>query len=188
MQHANRASVVTGFLFFLSVGILWAFKKPLGFFSLDCVSSVSYTSILQRTFNLNVSIAGTSESQKGQELEFSMLDQADYAGIDAYVKKHGLQDASMAEQRRAKRANVNGPPARAENGDGGNSAAAGVEGEDEESELQKAERLLQDQEDEMEEDYEPGSEGESEGSGTGDEEEGYDDGGGEGVAAADDED
>lgn len=91
-----------------------------------------------------------------------MIDQADYAGIDAYVKRHGLQDASLAEARRAKKYNVN--PEK-----GGEVVADGEMGE---SELQKAERELQDQEDEEEEDYDPGSDGESEGSGSSSEEEG----------------
>ena len=179
-QSAKHTNQVAGFLFLLSVGILWAFKKPLAFFSFDSVSSISYTSVLQRTFNLNISTTGTPESPKGQEFEFSMVDQADYAGIDTYVKRHGLHDASMAEQRKAKRLNVNGPPVKAENGEGVSAAAgAGEDDGEEESELQKAEKLLQDQEDEMEEDYDPGSGGESDGSGGSYEEEEYEDGVGE---------
>jgi hypothetical protein len=95
-----------------------------------------------------------------------MIDQAQFAGIDAYVKRHELQDASMAEARKAKRHTVNmrraGEPALAEN-------------REEPGELQKAEQQIQDEEDEeedeLEEDYDPGSEGESEGSGTSSEEE-----------------
>lgn len=87
-----------------------------------------------------------------------MIDQADYSGIDAYIKGHGLQDASLAEARRAKKYNVNVP--KTENGEAP-PEEAGKEGE-----LQKAERELEDQEDEAEEDYDPGSEGESEGSGS----------------------
>lgn len=100
------------------------------------------------------------------EYEFSMIDQADYSGIDDYIKRHGLQDASLAEARRAKVYNVNGGKKDEE----GTTAAetAGVGGE---SELQKAQRELEDQEDEEEEDYDPGSEGESEGSGSSSEEE-----------------
>ena len=91
--------------------------------------------------------------------------QTQFAGIDAYVKRHGLQDASMAEARKAKRHTINmrraGEPVLAENGE-------------EPGELQKAEQQIQDEEDEedaLEEDYDPGSEGESEGSGTSSEEE-----------------
>lgn len=107
-----------------------------------------------------------------------MIDQADFAGIDAYVKRHGLQDASLAEARRAKKYNVNGAK-----GEEGAAEEEGAEGG--ESELQKAERELEDQEDEEEEDYDPGSDGESEGSGSSSEEE---DGDGEGGGDDDDDD
>ena len=40
-----------GFLFFLSTGIFFGFKKPLFFVGLEDIQSVSYTSVLQRTFN-----------------------------------------------------------------------------------------------------------------------------------------
>ncbi|KAF2490846.1 Rtt106-domain-containing protein [Lophium mytilinum] len=162
-----------GFLFFTSVGIVWAFKKPIAYFSFDSINAVSYTSVLQRTFNLNIGVVADDES-KPQEFEFSMLDQADYSGIDSYIKKHGLEDASMAEQRKAKRLNVNPPAIKTENG-----VDDAEDGEDGETELQKAERLLQDQEDEEEEDYDPGNEGESDGSGSeeeDDEGDGYEEG------------
>ncbi|KAF2204239.1 Rtt106-domain-containing protein [Delitschia confertaspora ATCC 74209] len=154
-----------GFLFFTSVGIFWGFKKPLLYFSFNNINSISYTAVLRNTFNLNITTHDPTDPSKTQEFEFGMLDQADYAGIDAYVKEHELQDASLAEQRRAKKLNVN-PPEETEAG----AAGHGDGGEDGETELQRAERLLQDQEDEEEEDYDPGSEGESEGSGTSDEE------------------
>ncbi|KAF4535726.1 putative negative regulator of dna transposition protein [Lasiodiplodia theobromae] len=161
-----------GFLFLTSVGIVFGFKKPLVYFSFGSVESISYTSVLQRTFNLNITINASGPEQKSQEIEFSMLDQADYTGIDQYIKHHGLNDASMAAQRKAQMYNVNGP----EEGQSEDVAAAG----DGETELEKAQRMLEDEEDEDEEDYDPGSEGESEGSGTSsdedsdeDEEEGY---------------
>ncbi|KAF1983043.1 Rtt106-domain-containing protein [Aulographum hederae CBS 113979] len=157
-----------GYLFFLPPGILFAFKKPLLFFPFSAISSISYTSVLQRTFNLNISTQSTGSSDdKAQEIEFSMLDQADFPSIDAYVKKHGLNDASLAEGRRAKKYEVN--KVKTEEG----AAAEPTEGEDGETELQKAERELQDQEDEEEEDFDPGSEGDSDGSGSSDEEDEY---------------
>ncbi|KAL4961433.1 putative negative regulator of DNA transposition (Rtt106) [Aspergillus stella-maris] len=155
-----------GYLFFLSTGIFFGFKKPLLFFAFESIDSISYTSVLQRTFNLNV-VARAVGSDETQEFEFSMVDQADFSGIDTYIKTHGLQDASLAEARRAKRYNING--AKTEE-------TAEVEAADnEESELQKAQRELEDQEDEDEEDYDPGSDGESEGSGSSSEEESDDD-------------
>lgn len=200
----------TGYLYFLSRGILFGFKKPLLFFPLHSITSISYSSILQRTFNLNVSaqlssgdctfcIPGASPDGKSEaEFEFSMLDQADFAGIDAYVKGHGLHDASLAEGRRAKKYNVNASAANGANGVKGAAAAVvgGAGGEDgggfggapeveeEESELARAERELQDREDEEEEDYEE-SGGESDGSGTDSEEE---DGQGEEVVGDGEED
>ena len=151
-----------GFLFLLPNGIFWGFKKPLEFFSFDAVDSVSYTSVLQRTFNLNIAARASSDAEP-QEYEFSMIDQVDFAGIDNYVKRHELQDASMAEQRRAKKLNINGVK-----GEG-----VKQEGVDpEEGELEKATREAEDLEDEEEDDenFDPGSEGESEGSGSDSEE------------------
>lgn len=85
-----------------------------------------------------------------------MIDQGDYAGIDAYIRKHGLQDASLADARRAKKFNVNGLK----------EEVAAADGMEQESELQRAHRELEDQEEEDEEDYHPESDKESEGSGT----------------------
>ena len=125
-----------------------------------------------------MSVAGGDEVK--EEFEFSMLDQEDFGGIDGFVKRHGLQDKSMAEQRKAKRLNVN--VVKDEDGNVIGNAEAG--------ELEKAaieaEQEAVDLEDEYEEDYDPGSEGESEGSGSDSEEEDSDgEGGGE---AEDDED
>lgn len=105
-----------------------------------------------------------------------MVDQADFQPIDAYIRAHGLNDASMAAERRAKAYNVN-KPAAGQEGAGENGEEADGRGE-----IEKAEELLQDQEDEEEEDYDP-SGGESEGSGEDSDEEeegeGYEDGEGE---------
>ncbi|KAJ5477187.1 Histone chaperone [Penicillium diatomitis] len=162
-----------GYLFLLSTGILFAFKKPLLFFSFDTIDSVSYTSVLQRTFNLNILArpnggSGDAEGET-QEFEFSMIDQADFDGIDAYIKRHGLQDASLAEARRAKKYNVNG-------GNKGEDGAPGAgDAGEEESELQKAQQEMEDLEDEDEEDYDPGSDDGSDGSGSSSEEDSEDD-------------
>lgn len=147
-----------GFLFLLPNGIFWGFKKPLEFFSFDAVDSVSYTSVLQRTFNLSIAARVTTDAEP-QEFEFSMIDQADFSGIDDYVKRHELQDASMAEQRRAKKLNVNGVKGEEAKQDGD---------DQEEGDLEKATREAEDLEDEEEDDenFDPGSEGESEGSGS----------------------
>lgn len=100
-----------------------------------------------------------------KEHEFAMLDQADFAGIDAYIKRHGLQDASLAESRKAKKLNLNGSKKDADGSDNGVT--------DQQTELHKAQQSIEDAEDEEEEDYDPGSDGLSDGSGeSGEEEEG----------------
>jgi hypothetical protein len=119
-----------------------------------------------------------------------MLDQADFAGINEYVQEHGLQDASMAAARRAKKLNVNPPATKESENTTGAAVPDAPGGTEEESELQKAERLLQDQEDEEEEDddFDPGSEGESEGSGSESEDEEEEGGGGYDEEEGEDED
>ncbi|ROT38267.1 Rtt106-domain-containing protein [Sodiomyces alkalinus F11] len=157
-----------GYLFFLPNGILWGFKKPLLFVPLTRIAAVSYTSVLQRTFNMVVEVFTGEGGDGTEELEFAMLDQEDYRGIDeAYVRRNGLQDRSMAEQRRAKMELAenmrNGKKGGGDEGDAAPNAGDGL------TELERAqaeeEQRLQDEEDEEEEDYDPGSEGDSEGEG-----------------------
>lgn len=162
-----------GYLFFLPTGILWAFKKPLTFFGFGSVESISYTSVLQRTFNLVVS-TNPMDGIDGQEIEFGMIDQADFAGIDGYVKAHELNDASLAQARAAKIYGVNVDKKKKDgeaNGAEANGENGAEPGDGQMTELQKAEMQLEDEEDEEEEDYDPGSEGESEGEGDSSEEE-----------------
>ena len=174
-----------GYLFFLPNGILWAFKKPLLFLPHEKISAVSYVNVLQRTFNLSVEV-GMESTEEGEEaveeFEFSMLDQEDFAGIDEFNKRHGLMDKSMAEQRKAKRLNVN--VVKDEEGNVVGNAEAG--------ELEKAaaevEQAAVDEEDEEEEDYDPGSEGESEGSGSDTDDESDAEGGGDSEEVDDDDD
>ncbi|KAK8086779.1 hypothetical protein PG994_001753 [Apiospora phragmitis] len=157
-----------GFLFFLENGILWGFKKPLMFIPLDRIAAISYTSVLQRTFNMVVEIftGEGGDTEATEEVEFAMIDQEDYGGInEKYVAKHGLQDRSMADQRKAKMQ-------LAENAKGGKKGAdreANGDAEDDGlTELERAAKLeqqLQDDEDEDEEDYDPGSDADSDGSG-----------------------
>ena len=135
-----------GFLFFLENGIFFGFKKPLSFFPFTEIESISYTSVLQRTFNLNITVRPNVDAET-QEIEYSMIDQQDFAGIDAYVKDHQLQDASLADARRAKKAGKAGRVAEP-NGDG-------ADEDDGRTELEKAQAELEDEEDEMEEDYDP---------------------------------
>ncbi|KAI5784653.1 hypothetical protein EDC01DRAFT_662913 [Geopyxis carbonaria] len=141
---AHRGSK-EGYLFFLRRGILWAFKKPLMHFSFGDVESISYSSITKRTFNLSIHVAA---DRGGAEIEFSMIDQEEFAGIDSYIKLNKLNDASMADQRRAKVFNINGKADEVEEGPG---------------ELEKA---WDDAEDEEEEDYVPGQDEDDDGSGS----------------------
>jgi hypothetical protein len=155
----------------LSPGIVWAFKKPILFLPFHNITAISYTSVLQRTFNLVVT-ARDPITEAESEIEFSMLDQANFAGIDDYIKRHELSDASLAAERRAKVYNVNkkaGIEPDATNG--------AANGGPDESEIQKAEQMLQDEEDEDEEDYvdegsnDEGSSDEEDEEGGGDDEE-----------------
>ncbi|KAL1888708.1 hypothetical protein Cpir12675_006073 [Ceratocystis pirilliformis] len=170
-----------GYLFFLQTGILWGFKKPLLYIPLERVAAISYTSVLQRTFNMVVEVF-SGEGDNTEEIEFSMIDQQDYQGIDElYVKKNGLQDRSMAEQRKAKLELAEN--AKAVKNDGGDDGSEDVEmtQADEDATvamnpalkhmtaLERAEweeeQRLQDEEDEEEEDYNPESGDDSDGSG-----------------------
>ncbi|KAK4120473.1 Rtt106-domain-containing protein [Parathielavia appendiculata] len=195
-----------GFLFFLPTGILWGFKKPLLFLPLDRIVAVSYTNVLRTTFNIVVELdtdhhhVRSGDANGGgaveKEIEFGMIDQEDYRGIDeTYVRRHGLADRSMAEQRKAKRElaeNIKKHPAAAGEGDIEGKAEGGSAADDGLTELERAQReaeqRLQDEEDEMEEDYDPGSEGESEGEGGSSEEEEDDDEDAQGEYDEDDED
>jgi hypothetical protein len=86
-----------------------------------------------------------------------MIDQEDYPGIDEYIKARKLNDASMAEQRRAKNYHVNGK-----------ADAAGEGGETTEQDVSELEKALMDAEEEEEEDYVPGEDDEEGGSGASD--------------------
>ena len=169
-----------GFLFFLPTGILWGFKKPLLFLPLDRIVAVSYTNVLRTTFNvvveLDTDVPGDGGGALEKEIEFGMIDQEDYQGIDdTYVRRHGLADRSMAEQRKAKRELAeNGK--KAAGGDQPDTAEGEADGmTDLERAHHDAEQQLQDEEDELEEDYDPGSDDDSEGEGESSEDEDDDD-------------
>lgn len=196
--RAHRGSK-DGYLFFLPNGILWGFKKPLLFIPLERINAVSYVNVLQRTFNMVVEVDVShaphqeqpkngppgatweeEERPKTEEIEFAMIDQEDYSTIDeSYVRRHGLNNRSMAEGRKAKRQlreNAKGDAADAADANHGSSANGEQLGENL-TQLALAEQLLGEDEDdeEDEEDYDPGSEGESEGEGSSSEEEDDDD-------------
>ena len=101
-----------GFLFFLPTGILFGFKKPTLFFPISSLASNVITNITQRTFDLTLTlkpgaqVLGTSGFRTTKEgendtVQFSMIEQSEYGGIEAYTKKIGVNDQSMAEERKA---------------------------------------------------------------------------------------
>lgn len=89
-----------------------------------------------------------------------MLDQQDFAGIDDYIKRHQLQDASLADARRAKKV-----------GKAAKNADADTNGD--QTELEKAQAEMEDEEDELEEDYDPDESGDESGSGSESDDEEY---------------
>ncbi|KAK0934451.1 hypothetical protein LTR29_013978 [Friedmanniomyces endolithicus] len=174
-----------------------ASANPSPFSPFATIEAISYTSVLQRTFNLVITsreaptAAAAQEGEDGEtkDVEFSMIDQADFAGIDGYIKRHGLNDASMAGERRAKAYNVNKVKREDGSANRGAEVGGGVEGEvDGLTELQRAELQLQDAEDEEEEDYVE-SGGESDGEGEEEDSEGEDaeEGGGDEMEEEEDE-
>ncbi|KAK7920904.1 hypothetical protein PG985_008926 [Apiospora marii] len=149
-----------GYLFFLENGILWGFKKPLMFMPLDRIAAISYTSVLQRTFNMVVEIFSNEggDTEATEEVEFAMIDQEDYGGISENL-------------RRTRRAAKKG----AEGAEGEANGGAEDDGLTELERAAKLEQQLQDDEDEEEEDYDPGSDADSDGSGASSEDDDDDD-------------
>lgn len=151
--------------------------------------AVSYVNVLQRTFNLVIEVdvrykkSDETYEEETEEFEFGMLDQEDFGDIDAYVKRHGLQDASMADQRKAKRLGIN-----TVKGEDGSKVDVGDSGELQKAELELGDELLDDDEGTEGEDYDPGTDGESEGSGSSSDEDSDEEGGGGGGGDEDDED
>lgn len=104
--HANTyLKAKEGCLYFLPEGILYGFKKPTIFFPLNSISSTFFCNIMQHTFNLvlvlkeNHSPLGSSISDK--TIEFSLIEQSEYTGIDSYIQTCGINDSSMSEEKMA---------------------------------------------------------------------------------------
>ncbi|RKF63075.1 Histone chaperone [Erysiphe neolycopersici] len=149
-----------GYLFFLNCGILWAFRKPLSFLPHSKICAISFTSVLSRTFNLNIEILKEDTEDESNEIEFTMLDQEDFDNIKRYISRHGLQDRSMADKRKAKMINV-----AATRDKNGKISGIDVSGPKNAGEMVPENQAMLDDDDD-EEDYDPGSEGQSEGSGS----------------------
>lgn len=101
-----------GFLFFLPTGILFGFKKPTLFFPIAHLASNVITNITQRTFDLTLTLkpgchvlgtAGFRTTKEGDDntVQFSMIEQSEYGGIEAYAMKLEINNQSMAEERKA---------------------------------------------------------------------------------------
>lgn len=119
---AHRGSK-EGYLYFLSNGIVYGFKRPLLFIPLEDIASVTYNDILQRTFNLTV-----ATNQRDENLEFSMIDIVEHDRVDQYVRKYQLNDASLSESRKAKVVNAKNVALDSEITKAANEIAASVSG------------------------------------------------------------
>lgn len=97
---ANKGSK-DGMLYFLPNFIFYGFKKPLMVIPLNLIVSVSYSSITTSTFNLIIKYYDKSQPE-ATEVEFSIIDQKFYDKINHYVNLNGLNDESLAEERKAK--------------------------------------------------------------------------------------
>ncbi|KAI8875151.1 Rtt106-domain-containing protein [Backusella circina FSU 941] len=118
-KPTNRAHVDAylkakdGSLYFLPKGILFGFKKPALFFPITSLSSIVITSVTQRTFDLTLILNegspvvlganGFKPTREGNHdtVQFSMISQSEYSGIDHYIKQANINDNSMAEERKA---------------------------------------------------------------------------------------
>lgn len=94
-----------GYLYFLPTGLVYGFKRPLLYIELADILSVTYNDILQRTFNLTVTV---QMEDKTEEYEFSMIDAIEHDRVAKYVTKYRLNDQSLAESRKAKLINAKG--------------------------------------------------------------------------------
>ncbi|KAJ6020891.1 hypothetical protein N7540_006395 [Penicillium herquei] len=163
-----------GCLFFLRTGILFGFKKPLMFFSIDRIVSYFITGVGKHSFDLNLLVKPRNDSEEEPvKFQTTILGFEDIRELSGYMKKcTGLDDKeSYSEELRA--------PEHKSGKKRDASGTAKADAEEEESELQKAVQDFENLEDDEESDgpdYDPGEEGESEGSGSsGDEESDEDD-------------
>ncbi|KAF7731458.1 hypothetical protein EC973_000266 [Apophysomyces ossiformis] len=99
-----------GSLFFLPSGVLFGFRKPTLFCPLSSISAIAVNSVTQRTFDLTIKMAKiplgsatkqVTEEEEGMSLPFSMIEQSEYEGINAYINKTGINDRSMDEELKA---------------------------------------------------------------------------------------
>ncbi|KAI8064730.1 hypothetical protein BC940DRAFT_305201 [Gongronella butleri] len=109
-----------GALYFLPQGILFGFKKPTLFVPANAIAATLFTSITQRTFDLNVCLQKDAvplgaaratlapwETDDGLAFTFSMIDQSEYGGITDYTQRLKIVDSSISEATKAVEHNVN---------------------------------------------------------------------------------
>lgn len=86
-----------GILYFLVDSLFFGFRKPVLLLEHSEIQNVSFTVITSSTFNIVVKL------NDGSEHEFAMIDQASFNAISDYTCNKKLENASLAEERRAKR-------------------------------------------------------------------------------------
>ena len=89
-----------GVLAFLNHYIFFGYRKPVALLPLTGIKTISYTVVTRLTFNVVVTL------HNGTDHEFSMISHDHYDAINEYVTTRGLEDSSLAEERRAKKPKV----------------------------------------------------------------------------------
>ncbi|KAL1924941.1 uncharacterized protein VTP21DRAFT_4595 [Calcarisporiella thermophila] len=92
-----------GYLFFLPQGLFFGFRKPVLLIRPEDIASKSYHGVTARTFNLTIQLhedrrALGSPTGSDIQLEFEMIEQAEFENVDRYLTKH--EDASLSEKLR----------------------------------------------------------------------------------------
>ncbi|KAI8098952.1 uncharacterized protein BX664DRAFT_319989 [Halteromyces radiatus] len=108
-----------GVLYFLPQGVLFGFKKPTMFIPNTMIAATVITNVTKHTFDLALQLLpdhyplGAADAiswtpflqeiaqRQTVYLPFSMIEQSDYAGIEGYIKKVGINDRSMTEATKA---------------------------------------------------------------------------------------
>lgn len=85
-----------GVLYFLPDHVLFGFKKPIVLFQSSEIESIQYSNITRITFSVTLVL------KSGDRVEFSMVDQQEFAAIDTYAKGRQVVDMSMSEELKAK--------------------------------------------------------------------------------------
>ena len=79
-------------MYFLSSGILFGFKKPVLYFPIEEIHSMSVQTITGRTFCLVLS------SSNGESIEFDMIDTNEYQGISDYMSRFSISGPQIPKE------------------------------------------------------------------------------------------